>query len=1094
MDVSILGPLMVEDDGNELTIAGARMRTLLALFAVRPGENITAERLADDLWGDDPPAGAANGLQSLVSRLRRALGDAGRLVVTTPNGYRLDAADEHIDAFRFVDAAQRGHEALLAGDAARAARVLAEGLALWRGAALDGFDDDGVLHREAVRLEELRLNAIEDRLDADLRLGRHADVIAELGTLVTEHPLRERLHGFLMLALYRAGRQAEALRTFQEARRVLGEELGLDPSPELRALESSILSHDSALDHVATPTSRVMQHHTNLWRELSEFVGRTAELAALADLMDASRLVTVVGPGGAGKTRLAVEAAALHVGGCDVWFIDLAPLRSPDAVADTVAAMTGLGDGGLSQGAPGLTTVERLVDHLRGRPTLLLLDNCEHVVREAARVAERLLIGCEDVRILATSREALGVRGETVWVVPPMSSDDAVALFTTRAASASGPAVDDDTVGVVTELCARLDGLPLAIELAAGRVRAIPVRQLAARLDDRFRLLTGGSRTALPRQQTLRAVVEWSHELLFDDEQRVFARLSVFAGGCSLDAAEAICSGDDIAAEDVADLLGHLVDKSLLIADHAGVNDPDGEVRYRLLQTLELYGREQLAASGEVDAVRARHATYFGAICRRGHDAFRGDRQEAWLVEVERESDNLRAVLSWLIERNEALTVQTMLGGLGWAWWFAGRGDEGWRWLTSGLACTGSTSPLARASAAMWAGYVGASAGVGMDAASVYAEEAVALLHANPGQRLADETSESLLPDALMLAAGIRGMVGDPVGATRHYTAAANLYASGTGHWNRALQLNATGRLAELGGDVRRGFELQCESVDHFEVAGVHWALAVINGDVGMMAFRLGEVDEALRRTRRAAEAARRLRLGGYQAVLLNRLGWFAMLTGDIDLSDRLVDEAIDLAESLRFTSAEAFARLGRAIVRRRQGRLDEAVVEATRANGLFIATGLHNGRPQALSTLGLVAHERGDLATARRLHLESFEIGRGINDQRCIGLALEGLAGVALDGGDHRNALALLAAAQAARSIDGGAPPGPESDAPEVSARLVELVGRAAHDAAMTNGRSSLERILRDGPFGEHVGRRMDHEGDDHVVGELAEVLEPEG
>ncbi len=1088
MDVCILGPLMVEDDGSELTIAGARMRTLLALFAVRPGENITAERLVDDLWGDESPAGAANSLQSLVSRLRRALGDTGSAVVTTPNGYRLDVTPDRIDAFRFVDAAQRGHEALLIGDAALATRLLNDGLTLWRGAALDGFDDDGVLHREAVRLEELRLNATEDRLDADLRLGRHADVIAELGSLVTEHPLRERLHGFLMLALYRAGRQAEALRAFQEARRVLGDELGLDPSPELRALESSILAQDPALDHVAAPTPAASaQHRTNLWRELSEFVGRATELAALSDLMGTGRLITVVGPGGAGKTRLAVEAAALEVGRCDVWFIDLAPLRSSDAVADTVAATTGLGDGVLSQGAPGLNTVERLVDHLRGRPTLLLLDNCEHVVREAARVAERLLIGCDDIRILTTSREALGVRGESVWVVPPMSSDDAVALFTNRAANASGPATSDDTIDVVTEICARLDGLPLAIELAAGRVRAIPVRQLAARLDDRFRLLTGGSRTALPRQQTLRAVVEWSHELLFDDEQRVFARLSVFAGGCSLDAAEAICSGDDIAAEDVADLLGHLVDKSLLIADHTDANEPGGEVRYRLLQTLELYGREQLTASGEAEAVRARHAEYFEALCRRGHDAFRGDRQEAWLTEVQREADNLRAVMTWLIERNEALAVQTMLGGLGWAWWFAGRGDEGWRWLTSGLACDGATAPLARATASMWAGYVGASAGVGMEAASVHAEEAVTLLRANPGQRLAAETSESLLPDALMLAAGIRGMVGDPVGATRHYTDAADLYASRDGHWNRALQLNATGRLAELAGDVRRGFELQCASVDHFEAAGVHWALAVINGDVGMIAFRLGELDEALRRTRGAAEAAQRLRLGGYQAVLLNRLAWFTLLGGDLERSDQLNTEAIDLSESVRFTSAEAFARLGRAIVRRLQGRLDEAVAEASRANRLFIATGLNNGRPQALCILGLVAQERGDLAGARQLHLDAFEVARRIEDRRCIALALEGLAGVALDDGDHALAARLLGAALAARAIDGGAPSGPESDAAAVSERLVELVGHDAHAEAMAAGQISLEQILRDGPVGEHVG-------DDHVVGELTEVLEPEG
>ncbi len=633
----ILGELEVVDGSDEVSVRGAKQRQLLVLLLARARETVQADRLADDLWGDDLPAGGANPLQALVSKLRRTLGPLSDTLVTGAGGYRLDVADDDIDARCFEHAAAQAHERLLSGDADGAAAMGRSALALWRGPALDGFDDDGVLRREAVRLEELRWTALEDRIDADLQVGRDADLVAELELLVGQAPLRERLHGFLMLALYRSGRQAEALRAFQDARAVLGEELGLEPGPELQSLEAAILGHDPSLLLAARPRAS-SRRRTNIAPSLSRFIGRTADLAALHRLAADNRLVTIVGPGGAGKTRLAQELA-LQESVQDAFLVELAPLGDPAAVVDAVASAIGVPEGPRvgDRGQVSLESIARVVEHLADRSTLLVIDNCEHVIEAAARVVEQLLLQSPLVRILATSREALGLGGETIWPVPPLTLGDAVELFADRAVASGGFSSTPEAAATVEDLCTRLDGLPLAIELAAARVRVIPVQQLAARLDDRFRLLTGGARTALPRQQTLRAVVEWSYDLLFDDERRVFEHLSVFSGGCSLDAAETVCSGGEIPPEDVADLLARLVDKSLVVADHVA-----GEVRFDLLQTLALFGRERLAASKVANDARDRHAAHYLAIAERGPAAFRGEDQGAFLAEIAREGGNLR--------------------------------------------------------------------------------------------------------------------------------------------------------------------------------------------------------------------------------------------------------------------------------------------------------------------------------------------------------------------------------------------------------------------------------------------------------------------
>ena len=1042
MEFRILGSVSVADGDAEIPIPGAKLRALLTLLLIRRGETIRADRLADDLWGEAIPAGFQNALQSLISKLRRALGDSGRLLVTDADGYRLEVAPRDVDAHRFEIAARAGRDALMNGRPAEATDELAKALLLWRGPALQGLADEGLLQREAVRLEEMRLGALEDRIDADLQLGRHAELIPELTAITAEHPLRERFHGFLMLALYRSGRQADALRAFQDARSVLAEELGLDPGPELRTLEQAILNHDASLDldlpRAATTGS--VRRRTNLVAGLSSFIGRHADVATLSRLVDDHRLVTIVGPGGAGKTRLSVEMASRRDDAADAWLVELAPLTTPLLVAETIATALGATDSMALNGQAPMTALERVIEHCSDHTTLIVLDNCEHVIAEAARITESLLVACPLLRVVATSREALSVPGEMVWTVPSMTMEDAVALFVERAGAASGFTLTPETEPIVHDLCARLDGLPLAIELAAGRSRAFPVHQLAARLDDRFRLLTGGARTAMPRQQTLRAVVEWSYDLLFEHEQRVFDRLSVFAGGCSLDAAEAVCADDEIDVNDIADILGHLVDKSLVIADHSS-----GEVRFRLLQTLALFGRERLASSPDAHATRSRHAEHFGKLCVRGHAAFRGDRQEAWLTAVERDVENLHVAMAWTVEQGDALTSQINLAGLGWSWWFAGRGDDGWRWLTAALDCPGPTTAHARAGAALWACYVGFCAGVERDAAWEYGLESIALAR--------ESGDDELLALALALVGDVGHARGEWATTIAVLDEAAELASQRTDLWSLGVAANSAGRSAEVQGDLGRAERLQRESLAYFDQLGVEWATAIVGGSVATLAERRGDADEAIAMAQRSRYAAARLRLGGFEAMLLARLGDYYLWKGDAEHAETLIEQSLALAEEVRYTSAKAVALASRAIARRHTGRLDESAEAAVAALDLLRATGMNSHVARAMTTLGLVAASRGDHERARTLHTDALAEAQSFADARGSALALEGLADLAVREGDGDLAAWLLGSAAEHRGAGGGGSSGSASDAERITREATDLIGEAAFAEGFSRG-----------------------------------------
>lgn len=702
---SVLGTTRaLRPDGTAVTLGGARLRTLLTVLALRPGRTVGAAALVDEVWDGDPPADAVGALQALVARLRRVLGRAA--VEHVEGGYRLAADPDDVDLHRFERLTGEGVRALAAGDADRAVAVLDDALALWHEPVLPDLPDRAAA---ATGLEARRLDARRARLAALLALGRSGDALPELTGLAAAHPIDEPLQALRIRALRDAGRTAQALAAYEEVRVVLADRLGTVPGTELRDLHAELLR----LDHpapapAAAPTASGVPPRGNLRARLTSFVGREGDIADLREDLTRARLVTLLGPGGAGKTRLSQEVAeTLAASWPDgVWLAELAPVDDPEALAEAVLGALGARETVLrGAGAEELRAVERgagdplvrLTEHCSRRRMLLLLDNCEHVIDAAASLADHLLTHCPELTVLATSREPLGVPGEFVRPVGPLPDPMALLLLADRGAAANpGFRIDADegTAAAAAEICRRLDGLPLAIELAAARLRMLGPRQIADRLDDRFRLLTNGSRTVLPRQQTLRAVVDWSWELLETAERAVLRRLSVFAGGCALDAAEAVCSAaatdlpagadatDAVDALDVAALLGALVDKSLVVA----APGDEGEMRYRLLETVGEYAAERLDEAGERAAVERRHLVHFRELARTTGPELRGAGQRAAIARFQREYENLRTALRHAAAAGDEQEVLCLVLSLSWYWMMRDLRTDARRWADEAAA------------------------------------------------------------------------------------------------------------------------------------------------------------------------------------------------------------------------------------------------------------------------------------------------------------------------------------------------------------------------------------------------------------------------
>jgi predicted ATPase/DNA-binding SARP family transcriptional activator len=892
MEFRILGSLDVRDDtGCPVALPGAKPRALLAMLLLHANEPVSAERLAIALWGEDAPAGAAKTIQVHVSRLRRVLGERD-VLVTTPAGYLLRVRPGELDADRFKQLVAEGHQALADGAPEHAGHALRDALSLWRGPALADVGFEAFAQAEIARLEDERLAALEARIEADLALGRHAELAGELAQLVAAHPLRERLHGQLMLSLYRSGRQADALQAYRDARDALVERLGIEPGPELRERERAILAHDPALDQ-ARPAARADQRATaaRIPAPPTPTIGREADLARLrADLLGEStrRLVTLVGPGGVGKTRLALELArsvaeAFRDG---AYFVSLAPVGSFEDVAATIVRQLDvvlLASESAEQG---------LARHLGDRDLLLVLDNFEHVLDAAALVAD-LLATTTRLRILVTSREPLRLRAERLCRLDPLAlpgqnadtevvrvgAAPAVELFL-AVARARDPSFElgDENSGAIERVCRRLDGLPLAIELAGARIGLLTVPELADRLSESLDALGTGPRDAPARQRTLRATLEWSHALLSPDERAALAGLSVFAGGCTVEAMQAVTGAS-------LDVLDALVAKNLVVRRTL----PCGAGRLTLLDTVADFARDRLTKRHDGAVLAERHFGHYLALAERAAPEIERSDAPALMAELDREIHNLRAALTWALDRDAPLRALELATAMT-EYWDLRDPHEGARWLRDALALPRHEAPLILQAAAL------ASYARCLDAARAFDEVEAAARESFELARSSGDAAQCAVSLTTLAAALM--YVGRADEGYPHATEAERLTreARDEPKHTSALELKAL-----TAPTLDEALALGEQAAAAYRRAGAYRRLALLQTSLTYNALVHGDIAAAQRLTPEALRLADAIGDSFVRCLSQGNLGLVMLLTGDHARAAQAFTQELRLADENRY-------------------------------------------------------------------------------------------------------------------------------------------------------------------------------------------------
>ena len=1035
------------DDGVFADVPGARLRGLLIALALEPGHAVPKATLVDWIWGEHPPSDAANALQRLVSRLRKALPEG--LVEGQTAGYRLTVEPDAVDAVRFERLVSQART----DEDPRRVALLREALALWRGAAMQGvgLQDSAAFDAAVTRLEGLRLTAMEDRFDAEVSLGHGVELVSELSDMVAAHPVRERLVAALMRALVATGRDSEALLVYQRTREALADALGVDPSPELSALHVALLRGELGRRE---PRWLEEGRKTNLRAELTSFVGKDADVAAVRELIAEHRLTTLIGPGGSGKTRLATETARTLLGDLPdgAWLVELASIGASGDVAQLTLAALRLRDA-LLGGAPSADPMDRLIAAIRERETLLILDNCEHVIQSAAAFAHRVLGECRRLRILATSREPLGITGEALWLVEPLAlpqraaspgeveSSPAVQLLQDRAGAVRRDiATDARTLSNMARVCQALDGMPLAIELAAARLRTMSLDQLAHRLDDRFRLLTGGSRTVLPRHQTLRAVIDWSWELLSDAERMVLSRLAVFSGGASLDAAEQVCAGDAVEQEQVLELLTALTEKSLLLTEAGSAP------RYRMLDTIKEYAGHRLAEAGESDLARHAHLAYFAGLAETADPHLRRAEQLEWLATLEAEHDNIAVALRGALADGEAHGAMRLAAAAGWYWWLGGHKAEGIELITAAANTPGEVSDEIRA--------------------MVYAL-GVTFMADGPGDQYQaeewihqayrfSERSQRRNP-LLRLAAPLERMLQAP----HALLSAWEPLLTEDDPWVRALARLQLGKMRIMLGQDGRGADADLEmALAEFRALGERWGISFALTELADRIAMRGEFAAACEYFDQAIVVL--TEVGAIEDVvqMRSRQAQLYWLLGDEESSAAAMAEAQRYAERVAWPSALAGLALAKAKLARWGGNAGEAYRQ------LGVATTMLGGEAERAS-IRAIAHDllgylAGDLSEARTHRVAAFQAASEAGHAPVIAQVLVGVADLALRCDQYEQAVRLLSASAGVRGL-------PDRSHPDV-ARIEQMArGRlgdapfaeAAREGTQTSWRELAEATL---------------------------------
>ncbi|MGA9747982.1 MAG: BTAD domain-containing putative transcriptional regulator [Nocardioides sp.] len=970
LTVAVLGAVEARRDGDPLSVPAGKTTELLVRLALEAGSSVRVDALLEDLW---PTSAGRNTLQSKVSQLRRALGDKD-VVVGKDDTYRLAVEPGGVDAIHVVDLAGQASAARRAGDAMTALEKAGEGLRLFRGETLTGDGNWAAPHR--ARLEEVRLGLLEDVMAARVDLGSGGELVGELETLVTQHPLRERLWASLMTALYRGGRQADALAAYARARRLLIDELGIEPGPDLRTLEQQLLQQSTVLG--GTPVPNPVTAPGNLPRSLTALLGRGRELLALGELIAEHRFVNVVGSAGVGKTRLLLETARSVTVPGGVWLVRL---EAVDGSADLEQVVTETlhvpGDAQLRQ-------------RLSGAQTVLLLDNCEHVIDNVSALVAPLLDDVPGLRILATSQVPLGIDEELVYHLDPLSTEDSVALFWARAHETRRQLeVDPDTAGLVEEVCLSLDGLPLAIELAAARVRSLSVREIARRLDDRFALLQDPSSHRPERRRALAGAIGWSYDLLFPDDQRGLWALSCFAGSGSLGAVEHVLVSLDVPAGAVVDILTRLVDRSLVSVD----SSEGGLVRYRLLDSIRAYACDRLTDAGLTESAQRAHAGWYAQAASWCEANIRGSNQPACLAIARSERANVNAALAWCKSSEPELGV-SIATGFGWTWVVLGDGTAAATRIRDTL--TPTTAPPQRAAALLFAGWLEASAG----------DVALARRDLEEADRIADQLdAEELRADVARHLAFVALQQGNPVEALSCATAGLTRYRKLSLEWETAASLVLVAYAALMLGDTATAARDGDEAVSILAPMGDSWGLVhakALLGGIAQAEHRFEDASDALSGAARESTA---LGFLGQAALHLGSLARVQQRAGRTADATASFHSALAAATASGDGRMAATARLNLARLLRSAGDGAAAVSLLTENQEWYAGAGGGDG---ALLSRCVLAVETKDKESLQAV----LTIARTEENHLVTVLALDGLARLSAEAGEHEHATELVAEA----------------------------------------------------------------------------------